>query len=256
LLAGSLSEPVDQRPSHRARVSVVDPWRKQIAEWRRQGLSGVRMLELAREDLEQPYRGCESVWRAAVRRERRVREHAQAVDDVPIRFEGLPGEYLQVDWGEIRNFPFSQQPSVRRYATGLLPPAEWHIYAAMYALFDRGAQIDYHLIGDELRRQGTCDAAGGLVRLSAINLATPSAAYIEHYAEIVLEHAIRRRRISAHQKGAELAWDVRVPLEEGKERSEALVLGDGDQLGRRQALRRPSGPRARWSTWARARAAD
>jgi transposase len=110
-----LSEPVDQRPAHRARVSVVDPWRKQIAEWLKQGLSGVRMLELAREDVEQPYRGCDSVWRAAVRRERLAREHAQAVDDVPIRFEGLPGEYLQVDWGEIRNFPFTQQPSARRY---------------------------------------------------------------------------------------------------------------------------------------------
>ena len=114
-IACVLSEPVDQRPAHRARVSVVDPWRRQIAEWLSQGLSGVRTLELAREDVEQPYRGCDSVWRAAVRRERLVREHTKAVDDVPIRFEGLPGEYLQVDWGEIRNFPFIQQPLARRY---------------------------------------------------------------------------------------------------------------------------------------------
>src|SRR6476659_3627772 len=49
-IARVLSEPVDQRPAHRARVSVVDPWRTQIAEWLKQGLSGVRMLELARED--------------------------------------------------------------------------------------------------------------------------------------------------------------------------------------------------------------
>jgi transposase len=34
---------------------------------------------------------------------------------VPIRFEGLPGEYLQVDWGEIRHFPFTQQQPVTRY---------------------------------------------------------------------------------------------------------------------------------------------
>ncbi len=31
------------------------------------------------------------------------------------RFEGLPGEYLQVDWGEKRNVPFSQIPQDRRY---------------------------------------------------------------------------------------------------------------------------------------------
>ena len=114
-IARALSEPVDQRPSRRARVSLVDPWRSQIAEWLRQGLSGVRMVELARDDPQQPYRGCDSVWRAAVRRERLVLEHEQAMADVPIRFEGLPGEYLQVDWGEIRHFPFTHQPSARRY---------------------------------------------------------------------------------------------------------------------------------------------
>ena len=59
--------------------------------------------------------GCGSVWRAAVRRERLSLLHEQAVADVPIRFEGLPGEYLQVDWGEIRHFPFTQQKPVTRY---------------------------------------------------------------------------------------------------------------------------------------------
>ena len=34
---------------------------------------------------------------------------------MPVRFEGLPGEYLQVDWGEIRRFPFTQQASATRY---------------------------------------------------------------------------------------------------------------------------------------------
>src|ERR1051326_8411870 len=68
-IARALSEPVDQPPSRRQRVSLVDPWRNQIAEWVRQGLSGVRMLELARDDVEQPYRGCDSVWRAAGRGE-------------------------------------------------------------------------------------------------------------------------------------------------------------------------------------------
>jgi hypothetical protein len=73
------------------------------------------MMELAREDPEHPYGGCGSVWRAAVRRERLRLLHEQAVTDVPIRFEGLPGEYLQVDWGEIRHFPFTQQTPVTRY---------------------------------------------------------------------------------------------------------------------------------------------
>ncbi len=39
----------------------------------------------------------------------------QATSEVPVRFEGLPAEYLQVDWGEIRHFPFTQQASATRY---------------------------------------------------------------------------------------------------------------------------------------------
>jgi len=114
-IARALSQPVDLQPHSRQRTSNVDPFREQIAEWLKQGLSGVRMLELARDDAEHPYRGGSSVWRAALRRERLNGLHKQAVADVPIRFEGLPGEYLQVDWGEIRHFPFTQQKPVTRY---------------------------------------------------------------------------------------------------------------------------------------------
>jgi transposase len=114
-VARALSEPVDRQSSVRRRKSSVDAFREQIAEWLKQGLSGVRMMELARDDPDHPYGGCGSVWRAAVRRERLSGLHEQAVADVPIRFEGLPGEYLQVDWGEIRHFPFTQQQPVTRY---------------------------------------------------------------------------------------------------------------------------------------------
>src|SRR5579859_4536799 len=114
-IARALSEPVDRQPESRQRTSNVDPFRERIAEWLKDGLSGVRMLELARDDAEHPYRGGSSVWRAAVRRERLSLEHEQAVADVPIRFEGLPGEYLQVDWGEIRHFPLAGHDAGRRY---------------------------------------------------------------------------------------------------------------------------------------------
>src|SRR5947209_14051735 len=114
-IARALSEAVDRQPSTRRRKSSVDAFRGQIVEWLEQGLSGVRMMELARDDADHPYVGGRSVWRAAVRRERLHLQHEQAVADVPIRFEGLPGEYLQVDWGEIRRFPFTQQEPVTRY---------------------------------------------------------------------------------------------------------------------------------------------
>src|SRR6202011_3514112 len=67
-----------------------------------------------------------------------------------------------------------------------------HIFAAMAALFERAAAIDYHTIAEELKHQGTYESAGGLLYLSELSLGTPSAAHIEHYARIVLEQAVRR----------------------------------------------------------------
>ncbi len=110
-----LQGPVERAPAKRYRRSKVDPYRAQIAGWLGEGLTAERMLELARADAAQPYRGGQSVFRGYVRRVRLEQQQQQATSDVPIRFEGLPGEYLQVDWGEIRAFLFTQQPTATRY---------------------------------------------------------------------------------------------------------------------------------------------
>lgn len=112
-VARALEEPVDKKPAKRHRASSVDPYRTQIGQWLQDGLSTVRMLELARADPVQPYLGGRSVFGEYVRRMRLEQE--RIVADVPVRFEGLPGEYLQVDWGEVRHFPFTQQAPATRY---------------------------------------------------------------------------------------------------------------------------------------------
>src|SRR2546426_9468167 len=56
-VARALSEPVDRQPSARRQKSSVDAFREQIAQWLKQGLSGVRMMELARDDPEPPFGG-------------------------------------------------------------------------------------------------------------------------------------------------------------------------------------------------------
>src|SRR5215216_1023072 len=110
-----LQEPVDRPPAKRYRRSKVDPYRPQIERWVGEGLTAERMLELARADPERPYAGGHSVFRGYVRRVRLEQQQHQAASAVPLRFEGLPGEYLQVDWGEIRQFPFTQQAPATRY---------------------------------------------------------------------------------------------------------------------------------------------
>jgi transposase len=62
------------------------------------------MLELVR-DADPPYTGSQSAFYARVQQIRDDVER-RAVDAV-MRFEGLPGEFLQVDWGEVRRMPFS-----------------------------------------------------------------------------------------------------------------------------------------------------
>jgi transposase len=112
-VARVLEEPIDRHPASRHRTSTVDPYRAQIEQWLQDGLSIVRMFELARADEAQPFLGGRSTFSDRVRQIRA--EVAQEQADVPMRFEGLPGEYLQVDWGEVRRFPFAQQPSATRY---------------------------------------------------------------------------------------------------------------------------------------------
>lgn len=114
-VARVLQEPVDRPPTKRRRRSQVDVYRADIDRWLEQGLTATKMLALVRADLEQPYTGSRSVFGEVVRRVRQERAQQVAATDVPLRFEGLPGEYLQVDWGELRGFPFSQQPAATRY---------------------------------------------------------------------------------------------------------------------------------------------
>ncbi len=36
------------------------------------------------------------------------RKRQQAPENLALRFEGVPGEFLQIDWGEARDFPFEK----------------------------------------------------------------------------------------------------------------------------------------------------
>ena len=104
-IARVLREPVDQQPAARQRQSAVAVFADQIRAWLEQKLSVQRMLELAREDPDHPYLGSAAAFYDYVRPLRRARAALPAT--VAVRFEGLPGELLQIDWGEVRQFPFT-----------------------------------------------------------------------------------------------------------------------------------------------------
>jgi transposase len=108
-----LSEPPDSEYQRRPLGSEVDRFKDDICRWLDEKIPVTRMLEMVREDAENPYTGGRTVFfdRVKLFKDERMKDSKQ----VWLRFEGLPGEYLQVDWGEVRNFPFLAQKPATRY---------------------------------------------------------------------------------------------------------------------------------------------
>lgn len=105
-IARVLREEVGKHPKTRNRSSAVAVFDAQIAQWLDKKLPVTRMLELARADEEHSYSGGETAFYDYIRKVRRARK--QTPHDLAMRFEGVPGEFLQIDWGEVRGMEFSK----------------------------------------------------------------------------------------------------------------------------------------------------
>jgi transposase len=105
-IARVLREEVDKKPKTRQRSSAVAVFETQIAAWLDENMSVIRMLEMARADPDHPYTGGETAFYDYVRKIRRARK--QTPRNLALRFEGVPGEYLQIDWGEVRDLPLTK----------------------------------------------------------------------------------------------------------------------------------------------------
>ncbi len=78
--------------------SKIDKFYKEdIKRWIRQDIPVKRMCEKCREDEEHPYEGSTSNFYDRVRK---IRKEVENEEDAVVRFETIPGEQLQIDWGE------------------------------------------------------------------------------------------------------------------------------------------------------------
>lgn len=104
-IARVLREPLDKQPAPRQRESAIAVFAPQIQTWLDQRWTVQRMLEEARQHPEHPYTGSAAAFYDYVRPLKRARKGLPGL--IPVRFDGLPGELLQIDWGEVRQFSFS-----------------------------------------------------------------------------------------------------------------------------------------------------
>jgi replicative DNA helicase len=117
----------------------------------------------------------------------------------------------------------------------MLEPADFYverhvlIYRAAVELSDRGEPIDVLTLRGQLERAGALPRSGGTEYLAELSVAVPTAANVKHYADIVVEHALRRRLIQAGGEVASLGFDLGLSAREAADRAEQRIFAASDQ---------------------------
>lgn len=79
-------------------------------------------------------------------------------------------------------------------------------YAALLRLSNRDVYIDTITLGNELQQTGQLELVGSWSGITEMSLGTPTALYVEHYAQTVGFCSLRRRAADAAQKIAMIAY--------------------------------------------------
>lgn len=84
-------------------------------------------------------------------------------------------------------------------------PAHQDVYRALVAMADEGRTIDLVTVKDELARAGHLERIGGAAYLSGLVDGLPRLTGVEHWCEIVRDHALQRRVLTAAKRIEALA---------------------------------------------------
>src|SRR6185295_17526518 len=79
-------------------------------------------------------------------------------------------------------------------------PSHRRIFLAMIALFEKGAEINAILIGEELRKENALESAGGFTFITNLTYGLPHSTNILHYAKVVRGKSMLRQLIRTSNK--------------------------------------------------------
>jgi replicative DNA helicase len=79
-------------------------------------------------------------------------------------------------------------------------PSHRRIFVAMMSLFEHGSEINPILIGEELRRAGDLEAAGGVPFITNLTFGLPHFTNVAAYAKIVKDKSLLRQLVKVANK--------------------------------------------------------
>jgi len=98
------------------------------------------------------------------------------------------------------------------------------IYEAIKKLYEKHKPIDVLTLSNQLKEDSFLDVVGGAAYLTELTNYVPTAAHVEHYAEIVAQKAIRRRLIKASQDIVGLGYDESKSVQDLIEEAETQLF--------------------------------
>jgi len=98
------------------------------------------------------------------------------------------------------------------------------IYEAIKKLYEKHSPIDVLTLSNELKDNSFLDIVGGAAYLTELTNYVPTAAHVEHYAEIVSQKAIRRRLIKASQDITGMGFDESRSVQDLIEQAETQLF--------------------------------
>jgi replicative DNA helicase len=113
--------------------------------------------------------------------------------------------------------------------------AHRRIYGALLALHERRVALDFVTLNDELRRTGELDTVGGPAYISMLVDGVPRAVNATYYAQIVIDHATRRRVIAYSNDLTITAYDAEEPVDDLIAKAQKGVLSVSDYASRESA---------------------